>query len=425
VFDVLFSPKSVAVVGASANVTKWGNWITEQVLLNTEDKNVYLINRQRELIFNQRSLSSISEIPEKIDVAIVTVPLYVFETVIDELLNHGTKVIIGITTGFRETGNYDIENRIKSKISQAGSMLIGPNCAGVWSKKFQCLPIISPVSGSVGMISQSGGVIADLHERMTTSSGLGFSKIISIGNQTSLVPSMIDYLNLDQDTKVIAIYLEESINLPFIKLTKPLILLSPKITNASKRASLLHTGSKLGNINIADSVVASTLQEFALLIINNFQKEKKKIMIITDTGGLGVIAAGESEIKGFDLTDISTTDVQKIQEILNRSNNQINNPIDLIGISAGFSEKTYQIISLLADETSIDAFLIILFLTGQEDPKKEKEFAKKIAKLLTGKLAAFVCRHNNSPGIRVLRKNKILVYQNIETALEELKKLCG
>jgi acetate---CoA ligase (ADP-forming) len=239
----LFNPRSVAIIGASSNPNKWGNWLAEQVSKHKESRKVYFINPKKEIVFGVPCLRCIDHIPEPIEVAVVVVPPDSFENAVDELLNHGTDIIVGITSEV----SIDVQKRVATKCINNGTYLIGPNCAGLWSKDFYCWPREFN-AGPVSVISQSGGVVIDLYERLIQV-GLGFSKVLSIGNQNDL--SFIDVLPTlenDPETKVIVLYVEQTNTIPhtYIKtMTKPVFVLSAQPTPMAKEAALLHTNSQL------------------------------------------------------------------------------------------------------------------------------------------------------------------------------------
>ena len=395
----LFNPKSVAIIGVSSNPNKWGNWLAEQVARHSEIRKVYFVNPKKEIIFGVPSLSRIDHIPEPIDVAVVAVPTLMFEKTVGELLDHGTDIIIGITADV----NVDVQKRVVEKCRLAGVYFVGPNCAGVWSNNFHCLPIGEFTSGPVGMISQSGGILVDVSDRLKEI-GLGFSKAISIGNQidTSFV-DILPILEKDSKTKIVILYVENTDSIPYTyigSMTKPVLILSPNATPMAVQAAKQHTNSLLTTHrtgleieSLADLV--ATIQ----MKLNNRQANGNRMAVVTDTGGVGVMICSFAE--RLELCVESYT--------------------DLVGIPSAFSEKTCNLLRDLIDSKSVDAILMNLHLYN--DYYDESLYANVLAELIQSskKLVIFSCRSFSNPGVQVLLKHNIPVYRDIETAIRMLK----
>lgn len=434
----LFSPKSVAVVGASANPNKWGNWAAEQVAAHKHLRNVYLINPRGEIIYGIQSLASISEIPESLDVAIVTVPLVAFEETIDQLLKHGTKVIVGITTGFGERNKEgaELERRVVNKVTKAGSILIGPNCAGILDNhsSFHCLPVLCPeraqAPGTIGLISQSGGLVTDVHIRLEEI-GMNFSRVASIGNCSGVsLTDLLDCFEKDPNTKIIAMYLEDDDIVPYNlieKVTKPVVVMMPHHTKASVKAARKHTNSKLKGapIDYVDNVrdLIATIQA-----ANSKQhRAGERVMIVTDTGGMGIQAAAEAEHNFLTMTRLRSKTLKLLEnELKILPQAVLSNPLDMISIPSGFSEATIRAMKVLQHAPEVDAIIMILFLIEAKF-KDEYETGVELAKLARagGKPVVFVCKTYDSPGARALLEENMPVYRDIDTAVHMVEFLCG
>jgi len=371
----LFNPKTVAIIGASANPIKWGNWLAEEVVRHIDKRRVYFVNPKKEIIFGIPSLSRVDHIPEPIELAIVAVNSDLFEEAVDDLLRHGTDIIIGITSNV----NLDVQQRVAEKIRLKGSRLIGPNCAGLWSEDFECMPIGEFTLGPVGMISQSGGILVDVSDRLKEI-GLGFSKAISIGNQidTSFV-DILPILEKDSKTKIVILYVENTDSIPYTyigSMTKPVLILSPNATPMAVQAAKQHTNSLLTTHrtgleieSLADLV--ATIQ----MKLNNRQANGNRMAVVTDTGGVGVMICSFAE--RLELCVESYT--------------------DLVGIPSAFSEKTCNLLRDLIDSKSVDAILMNLHLYN--DYYDESLYANVLAELIQSskKLVIFSCRSFSNP----------------------------
>ena len=395
----LFNPKSVAIIGVSSNPNKWGNWLAEQVARHSEKRRVYFVNPKKEIIFGVPSLSRIDHIPEPIDVAVVAVPTLMFEKTVGELLDHGTDIIIGITSEI----DIDVQKRVVEKCKESGVYFIGPNCAGVWSNDFHCLPIGEFSSGSVAMISQSGGVLVDVYDRLKEI-GLGFSKALSIGNQTDLsFKDVLPFLEEDPATKIIVLYVENTDSIPYSYIglmTKPVLVLSAIATPMAKTAATMHTNSEL--TYGADITSISDLIARIQLKLYNKTAKGNNIAVITDSGGVGVLINSLAERVGLNVVSYT----------------------DLIGIPSAFSQKTYDALDEVMRAPSVDAVIVNLHLYNEEYDEKSGGYS--LAKLVghSKKPIIFSCRSFNNLGIISLLNMGIPVYRDIETAVRALT-LCG
>ena len=394
----MFNPSSIAIIGASSDPSKWGCWLAEQVIRHEQLRRVYFINPKREIIYGERSLATIQEIPEPIDLAVVAVKEQYFEQVIDELIQHGVKTIVGITACFID---------VREKCRRAGVTLIGPNCAGIWDSysPLHCLPISEFESGPVGFISQSGGIITDLGLRLKEV-GLGYSKVVSIGNDNSCVNDLLLAMEADEHTEIIAIYSESALEPIPASITKPVVVLMPWATRASVRAAKSHTNSRLP-VNFGNVRTLTELTAVIQLLLSKQNKAGNRLAIVTDTGGMGVMLAGEAERAGFEVSD----------------------PIDLIGIKGAYTEPTLITMCALQQSHDVDAMIFVLFLieNADLDLDADRRYGMKLANAARrgGKPVVFVCKDFTTPGTKALLEQGMPVYRDIETAVYAMETLCG
>ena len=417
--DCIFNPKSVAVIGATDNSSKWGNWISEDLLKHKHIRNVYLI-KQNQLI---------SDIPEPLYLAVVCVPVAQFETVIDQLLEHGTKAIIGITTGFSEKGEQELEQRIIDKVRAKGSILIGPNCAGIWDaySPIHCLPIGDFNKGEVGVISQSGGVIVDLANRLKEVN-VGYSRVISTGNQNGIeLKDLIENLANDQHTKVIAMYCEDVKKIPFEYINtvqKPIILFVPWATPAAIRAAKNHTNSDLTiALNVARNMMDFTAAiQFALS--NQSRPKGRRTMLVSDTGGFGVIMSTSAEFNGLLIDEPSDTLKEQLRQVVSKQST-ISNPIDLVGSSAGFTQSLVDVMNILQKSDEVDNIIMNIHLET-EDSSGYMYGSLLAQEVMMGKKATiFTCFRFNTPGVKALLDWKMPVYRDADVAAAIMSMICN
>lgn len=443
--DILFNPNTVVIVGASSDNEKWGHWLCEQTITHKDLRSIYFVNPKEKIILGKKSIKSIDEISESIDVAVVAVSSSKFEKIVNELIDRRVKFIIAITAGLAETGKIgdDIERRILNKLQGSSSRLLGPNCAGVWDSfsPFHCLPFRQFDSGCVGLISQSGGIIIDVFLRLQEVR-LGFSRITSIGNQLDIsIVELIESYEQDPNTKVIALYIENTKDIPyhiFDKISKPIIFLTPSFSESTVRAALQHSNSTLSIINekIKSNKIfhALTIREFVAFIqaaLLNIRTNSNRIVIITDTGGIAVMLCSSANNSGLILNTLSDKLCHSIDEKIRPllPNLVIGNPIDLVGIKGGFTTPTITLLNELLNSAEVDGIILILHLieTCDENPDADRECGDRLSSIIksNNKPTMFVCKNFNTPGVISLLENHIPVYQDVETAVKAMRTLCG
>jgi len=265
------------------------------------------------------------------------------------------------------------------------------------------MPIGEFTLGPIGMISQSGGILVDVSDRLKEI-GLGFSKAISIGNQvdTSFV-DILPILEKDSKTKIVILYVENTDSIPYTYIglmTKPVLILSPNATPMAVRAAKQHTNSLLTTRSTELEIESlSDLVATIQMKLNNRQANGNRIAVVTDTGGAGVMICSLAE--RLELCVESYT--------------------DLVGIPSAFSEKTCNLLRNLIDSKSVDAIIMNLHLYN--DYYDESLYANVLAELIQSskKLVIFSCRSFSNLGVHVLLKHNIPVYRDIETAIRMLK----
>jgi acyl-CoA synthetase (NDP forming) len=417
--DFIFNPSTVAVIGASNNPDKWGNWIADGLLKHKDKRSVYLVDKNK----------SIKDLPQALDLAVICVAVDEVEPVVDQLLEINTKAIICITAGFSERGNGELEQRIVDKAKSNGTVFIGPNCAGIWDANtpIDCLPLGEFTRGSVGVISQSGGLVVDLAERLKPT-GMGFSRVITVGNQNGvdlkdIIQSFVD----DIHTEIIAMYYEDVDKIPFEyiqTLSKPLVLYVPWATPAAIRAAKRHTGS---NLSIALNV-ARNMMDFTAVIqyINACQPRSagKRTMLVTDTGGYGVMLSTSAEFNSLLIDEPSEQLVSEIASVLSKESTAAN-PIDMVGSSAGFTKDAVEVMKILQRSDEVDN--IIMHIHVERDTDQDYLYAIELARAVRegGKPVIFTCYNYNASGVKALLKNRMVVCRDPDVATTLMNNVCN
>ncbi|MFX0009650.1 MAG: CoA-binding protein, partial [Candidatus Hermodarchaeota archaeon] len=265
--DLFFNPSTIAVIGATSNPKKFGNAVTLNILSNNNLKSeLFLISRSSEEILGHKCYKTLFDVPKEIDLAILLIPAKAVMSLIDDCIKKKVKRIIIVTSGFGEVNQEGkkIEEIITDKCNKANIRVMGPNCVGIQNTELQLNAsfIQMPKKGRIGMISQSGSIGCAAFYALQNWN-LGISKFANIGNAIDIsFTEILDYLGRDNDTELIAIYLE-SINdakgffnkLKEITIKKPIVLLKGGKTESGLKAASSHTGSVATDYKILSTAV--------------------------------------------------------------------------------------------------------------------------------------------------------------------------
>jgi len=210
--DYIFKPRSMAIIGASDNIAKWGYIMVERPLRTGYRSHIYPVNPQGGTILGLPSYRSVKDIPGPVDLAVITVQAVHVPVIMQECVEKGVRGAILISAGFAETGpeGKSLQDKVMATAAKGGIRCVGPNGMGIWSGA-ACLNNAfeqAPKPGQIAFISQSGtfgGYMAD----MASTKGYGLRTFISIGNQADLtMADYIEYLSYDDETRVIILYAE-------------------------------------------------------------------------------------------------------------------------------------------------------------------------------------------------------------------------
>jgi len=383
----VFNPRSVAVIGASEVPGKASERRTRSLIEGGYRGDIYLINPKRSELFGRKAYPSITEIDGEVDlVMIVVAPRFLTSAVADSV-KMGAKGIIIITAGLGESGEEGkkIEAEILDEAARTGAFVIGPNCSGMFSSSadINLLGVPQIEKGSISVLAQSGNVIDSLthYARMR---GVGFSKIISVGNAIGVnFHEYIDYLKDDPDTKVIMTYLEgikDGNNLVRVvretAKKKPVIALKVGRSSAGARAAASHTGSLAGDEVIVDAAfrqagivrVSNTdeLFDMAEVFASCPLPEGNRVVILSEGGGDNSIAADNAEKYGMDVPVLSTETQEKIKPFL-LEGMPASNPIDYGGTAEENPHMITECVKVCMEDDQVDGIFITGFFGGFKD----------------------------------------------------------
>ncbi len=375
--DYLFNPRSVAVVGASRTPGKLGYEILKNIIEAGFQGEVYPVNPKADEIMGLKCYHSVSEVPGPVDLAVVVIPARFVPDAVEEAVENGVRGFVVISGGFREVGGegVELEERLVRAVREGGARLIGPNCQGV-NNPHVGLCATWPLStrrGPVAVVSQSGTVAAFMATGLE-GEGIGMSKFAALGNKADVDEvDMLEYLADDPDTRVVALYLEGTSRgrelmeaLRRCASRKPVVVIKAGRTKAGAEAVASHTGTLAGSAEVYDAVFrqtgaisVATLEEFfdASKALASFRPPRgPRVMVITSSGGSGILAADAVESRGMRLARLPEEILERLREEL-PDFCVIRNPLDLTG--SAYAELYDRAMELTRDCEEIDAYVVI------------------------------------------------------------------
>jgi len=375
-----FNPNGIVVVGASSHPQKLGYGVARNLIQSGYAGPVYFVNPKGGDLFSRQMIPSIAEVPDPVELAILVVPAKYSPDTMRACGERGIKAVILVSGGFRETGEEGAALEIETfRVAQKYDIrMIGPNCIGLLDTH---LPLDTtflqppfPRPGEIAFISHSGAICAALID-WSKEQGFSFSRLVSLGNQADV--SETDILSLvaeDEYTKVINLYLENiSDGARFIKEArrvvrkKPVIALKVGRSASGQRAAASHTGALAGAETAFDAAFekagvfrADTTEEmfdWARAMAWAPSLQGRRIAILTNAGGPGVVAADALEHDGLELSDLSKKTLASLEEILPSAASVVN-PVDML---ASASAEIYgECLRVLLADPDVDGVMVIM-----------------------------------------------------------------
>ena len=443
----LFDPTSVAILGASDDPAKWGNWLARGALRGAGRRPVYLVNRNGGEVLGTRAYTTVTELPESPELVVIAVPAAGFEQAVDDSLAMGARALVGITAGLGEAGGDAAarERALVQRVRDAGAMLLGPNCLGVYDASSDlglCSNEFPP--GSIGLISQSGNLALELG-LMSRRYSLGFSRFASIGNQADLdVAELVASYAEHPATELIAVYVEgfrdgRAFAAAAAAAQKPVILITVGRSDASARAARSHTGALVSSLSTVQAAcraagvhLVSTPAEMidrAQALLQPRRLAGRRIAVLGDGGGHGAIACDVAAGRGLELPVLSDALQAKLAAMLPPTSS-VRNPVDLAGAGEADFFSYSRIARELLEADELDGVLMTGYFGGYSQYSElfadtETEVGHEIARAAaeTGKpLVAQSMYADDRPNV-ALRDGGVPVYWTIEAAAASLSAL--
>ena len=439
--DKIFKPKSVAIVGASDEEGSVGYALVQNLTEHDYKGEVFLVNIRKKEILGRKAYAKLEDIPGEVDLAIIATPAKTVPGIVEDCGKSGIKGVIIVSAGFKEVGQEGrlLEEEIKRLRGKYNLRIIGPNCLGIIRPDVGLNATFLdkyPKSGKISFISQSGALGSAILD-WATHENVGFNNFVSIGSMIDVdFGDLIDYFGTDPKTKSILMYIEGiadarqfmSAARHFAK-TKPIIVVKSGKFSESAKAAASHTGSLSGE----DSVYDAAFKRAGIVRVDEIEDlfnaaevlgtqplpKGKRLAIITNAGGPGVMATDSLIINGGELSKLSPKSLSKLDEVLPSFWSKAN-PIDLLGDAK--SDRYKAAVEACLEDDGVDGLLIIY--TDQAVTESEL-IAETVVKTLKEKniqgktvLTSFIGYEAVEEANRFFNANNIPTYETPEDAIK-------
>lgn len=447
--EPLFTPRSIAVIGASRTPGSVGNAIMTNLVAGGFTGVVYPVNPKAKSILGNRCVPNIEAIDETVDLAVVVVPAPFILDIIESCANKGTRHFVVISAGFKEVGGDGIkrEQALKELAQQHSLTIVGPNCLGIINTASTISMNATfgrgmPNAGPFGLISQSGALCTALLD-YAKGVGIGFSRFVSFGNKAAVSENdLLLSLATDPYTKAILMYVEElSHGQAFIetchKIThganpKPIIAIKTGRTSEGAAAAASHTGSLAGSDEVYDAVLGQAgvmrvdsvkeLFDYAEVFVDPALPAGRKTAVVTNAGGPGIMATDACIRNGMTLPRLQEYTLKSLQYQLPPTAS-LKNPVDVIG-DAKHDRYRAALDAVSADE-NVDQLMVIVTPQTMTDVTNIADVIRETknfcGKPIVGCLMGLV---DVGAGVQLLRKSGVPAYAFPEDAMHAMAAKC-
>ena len=400
--ETFFAPRSIAVVGASTRPESVGHAVMRNLLFGaatgSEDRaagfqgELHAINPKGGEILGVTANKSVLEIDGDLDVAVMCIPGKFIPDVIDQCAEKGCRSVIVISAGFAEVGEAGkaLQDDMVARAKEKGVRLIGPNCLGVMRPSAQMNATFgagAPAPGGVGLLSQSGALVTGVIS-YAESERFGLSAAVSLGAKCDVNDvEVLRYLADDDETKSIALYVEAFPDpeaaveaLHYAASKKPVVAIKGGLSGAGAKAASSHTGALAGSgaaytaaFAQAGVLHAKTIGDFltwSRTLATQPAAAGKRIAIVTNAGGPGVLSADEADRNGLVLAELKPETLDKLNKVL-PSVWSHNNPVDVIGDAT--PERYKEALNILGAADEVDGIVTIMTQQAMTAPKATAE----------------------------------------------------
>jgi acetyltransferase len=435
----LFTPSSVALFGASDREDSVGGIVLHNLRNCGFEGRIYAINPKREQVQGEPAYPSLDAIGAPVDLAVIATPAPTIPGIIEACGEHGIGMVLILSAGFRETGaeGRKLEDRVTQLARRYGIRLMGPNCLGIIRPDIGLNITFghnNALPGNLALVSQSGAIctaILDWAEK----NDIGFSAVVSTGIAADLdFGDYLDYLISDPRTKAILLYIEGIKNarsfmsgLRAAARIKPVIALKVGRHAAGAEASMSHTGALVGS----DETFSAALRRSGVLRVDtigqlfaaakalsstHYRGDSERLVIITNGGGPGVMAADRAIDQGIELSTLSETTIEALNEVLPGVWSH-NNPVDIIGDAA--PDRYQQALDICLADPGVNGAIVILTPQAMTRPTEVAEAVIRSAKNSSKPIMTSWMGGGQVEAARqLLKKARIADFRTVENAVD-------
>jgi acetyltransferase len=434
--DVFFSPRSVALIGATDKAASVGQAILANLLANSFGGPVYAVNPNRTTVMGLPCFPEVAAIPGEVDLAVIVIPAPAVPAAVRQCAAKGVRGAVVISAGFRETGprGLAMEQEMRETARAAGMRLIGPNCVGVMNPHSGLNATFAASMarpGHVALVSQSGAICTAILD-WSLQEKVGFSAFVSTGSMAETEwGDLIRHLGADPHTRSIIAYMESVPDAGSfvaaarqVARTKPIIVLKPGRTEAAARAAASHTGALTGRDDVLDAafersgvVRVDTIAElFNLAEALDKQPLPRgpRLTMVTNAGGAGVLAADALLGAGGELAVLAPETIERLNAVL-PAHWSHGNPVDILG-DADY-RRFEQAVEIVAADPATDGLLVTLSPQSMTDPTEVARAMTRFARLAEKPLlACWMGGVATAAGMEVLNNARIPTYRYPDAA---------
>ncbi|MCX8086161.1 MAG: bifunctional acetate--CoA ligase family protein/GNAT family N-acetyltransferase [Rhodocyclaceae bacterium] len=395
----LFEPKSLAIIGASETPGSVGATLVSNVIDGGYTGRLFFVNPRHETVFGQKAYDSVESIPQRLDLAVICTKAETVPAIVESCGRAGTRHAIVISGGFAEMGPRGA-NLLRATLDSArrhNLRLLGPNCLGLMRPASNLNATFahgSALPGTIGLISQSGALCTAILD-WALPNGVGFSNVVSLGAESDIdFGEILEYMVADPRTESIFLYIEGIKNarrfmsaLRAAARAKPVLIIKVGRHPAGREAALSHTGALVGADDVFDAALrragvvrlgnVGQMYAAASALFAHFRPRGNRLMILTNGGGPGVMAADHAADIGIPLAKFSEATLERLNAVLPPTWSQ-SNPADIVG-DADPARYAAALTACLEDE-NVDGVLTILTPQAMSDPTQAARSVIEITK---------------------------------------------
>jgi len=446
-----FEPKSVVIIGASRTPGKAGYEIVRNILANEYEGKIYLVNPKADEILGFKSYSSVKDIPDVIDLAVLIIPAAATVEALKECAEKGIKAVVIASGGYAEVGEEgaSLQADIVKIAREFGVRIIGPNTTGITNTPHKFTTTFFPIGkirrGPIAYVAQTGNFATHTMIWILTGENFGVSRVVGMGNKCDVDDAeVLEFLGEDPETKAIMLYIEgfkDARRLlevaKKVSKRKPVIALKGGRTKTGIQAAFSHTASLASN----DALVDAAFKQAGIVRVQKYNDlinvakalafqpipRGKRAAILAPSGAMAVIAADTCESLGLEVAELSDDTLSRIREI-SAPWITIRNPVDIwAAILTQGAENAYRVgMEVVLNDENIDAVVVILLMTREFGPKN-LDFIPEVSQRYKSKPVLVTITGDKELYERVksfLESRSIPVYPPLEDAFEALAIMC-